>query len=88
MSIIISWVSGLVSMFLFFFPNTNQQTIDLITSQSTSFRNILATADWFFPVNNLLFILGTILTIEIIVQGAKLAGWILHNISLGFFKRM
>lgn len=88
MGILLNWVSGLTTLFLFWFPNVNSNTIDQINSQTTALRTFLTNASWLVPVNTLLAVISIILATEAIVLGAKIAGWVLHNVTLGFFKRM
>jgi hypothetical protein len=88
MNIFFQWLSGLISIFLYVFPSSDPNTEALILNSTVWLRQFMVTAGYFFPVTLFLQYLGFIILVESIIIASKLVGWILHNVTLGFFKRL
>lgn len=68
------------------FPTANSNTLSTITSGTTTFRGYLQSASFLFPVNQLLLILGAILSIEVALFGYRGVKFILSYLSAGFLR--
>ena len=88
MNILFQWISGLISIFLFIFPTSDPNIEAQISNATSILRLFLQTANYFFPVNLLLVYLSIVIAVETIIIASHLTAWILHNVTLGFFKRL
>lgn len=88
MNIFFQWLSGLLSLFLAVFPTSDAGVEATVSSATAGVRQFLLTASYVFPVNLFLVYIAIVITVETIIMTSHIAGWVLHNISLGFFKRL
>jgi len=82
-----SFVFNFLNWLVNLLPNADPATISFISSQVTTFRGYLSSISWIFPVNELLLLLGVVITIELTLLISKVIKWVLVNISLGFIKQ-
>lgn len=87
MNIFFQWLSGLITILLAVFPNSNPSTEATITNSTVLVRQFLLTAGYFFPINLFLTLLAIIIVTETSIIAIKITSWILHTVTVGFFKR-
>jgi len=84
-----SVITGFVNFFtvlISFFPMSDITVTTQISDFMDTFRGALSIMGVFFPVSIFLFVLSTILTIEIGILAFKTYRWIASNLTLGFIK--
>lgn len=69
-----------------FFPAADAGIVTFISSKITFIRDQLTVISPFVDVNSFLYVLGIILTIELIVFIFRLSKWVLQLVSAGFIK--
>jgi hypothetical protein len=83
---IIAFAIGLLNTLLYYLPTIDQEILDRINTFVVDFRQMLVDGSYFFPVNDLLYILGMVIAVEIAILGFKITRWIASNVSAGFLK--
>ena len=68
------------------FPLADSETLSLYTDQINSFRDLMAGANWLFPVGDFFTLLSAIVTIELSIFTFRLTKFIIKNVSFGLFK--
>lgn len=77
---------GILDFILGFFPAADSGIAGFIGSQISFVRSQFSVVSGFIDVNAFLYVLGLILTIELIVFLFRLAKWIIQIVSAGFIK--
>lgn len=77
---------GVLDFILGFFPSADSGVAGFVGSQITFVRDQLTAVSGFIDVNSFLYVLGLILTIELVVFLFRLAKWVIQIVSAGFIK--
>lgn len=87
MGIFFQWLSGLITIILAVFPSSDPSIEQTITNSTVLLRQFLMTAGYFFPINLFLTFVGIIIVTETSIIAIRITAWVLHTVTIGFFKR-
>ena len=74
------------SFFIKFMPSANQEIVTQISGISAKIQDMITLAQVFLP-DNFAFVATSIIALEVGLLIWKASKWILHNITLGLFKK-
>lgn len=83
---LIGIATGILTFIINLFPNADQNVIDFISSKISVVNDNLQYINQWFPSGDLVKIFSFILTIELVMLGIRIVGWILATVSGGIFK--
>lgn len=84
---IISYLAALAIWLLSLLPNINSSTLTSISTNWTSFKNTMATANAFVPVDTFFQVLGIMFVIESSLFLWHMFKWIGSIVSAGILKK-
>ena len=82
-----NFVINTLNFFVSLFPNADNNTLNLIVSGMITLRGLISRANFFLDVQQFFAILTVVVATESIILVMRITKWILHNLSLGFFKK-
>jgi hypothetical protein len=87
-NILLSWISGLITIVTALFPTADSTVITQIQDVTTPLRALLTTLNFIVPVNILLIALGIIFSTEAFMIGLRITMYLIHMLTVKFVPKL